>query len=257
MINHFREQMPRPLIGLGHSCGACQISRGDVQEKSNFRCDPRVLKRMVEYGLRSLPTALYPEPPTTQTGSQDAPVTLTSTKYQEAWTLMRHNFNSRDTSGRIHIDRTTHADLDPLVASIPFYRPEPRSTWYRLPELRPSVLFLTGGATDMRLDEIREGIRVTGTGVGGSGGLAEGRVKETTFPARGHLFPMEIVGETAQECAVWLGKEMKRWSNAEMRWNEERARRPKDHNLQADEQFKRMVGPPIWESKPKGKPLKF
>lgn len=220
--------------------------------------DQRVLERMVEHGLRSLPTALYPEPPSvTQPRPQDSYVTLTTTKHQEVWTLMRQNFNNRDLSGRILIDRSTHADLDPLVASSPFYRPEPRSTWYRLSELRPSVLFLTGGATEMRLDEIREGIKITGTGVGGSGGLVEGRVKEKTFPDRGHLFPMEIVNETASECADWLGDEVKRWKEAEIRWDEERANRPEDENLRVNDRFKSVVGPPIWDSKARAKQVKL
>ena len=25
MVNHFRSEMPRPIIGLGHSCGAVQM----------------------------------------------------------------------------------------------------------------------------------------------------------------------------------------------------------------------------------------
>ena len=25
MINHFREQMPRPIVGIGHSLGGCQM----------------------------------------------------------------------------------------------------------------------------------------------------------------------------------------------------------------------------------------
>ncbi|KAG6993744.1 abhydrolase domain-containing protein mpaH [Physcia stellaris] len=149
--------------------------------------DQRIFQHMTKYGLRNLPTALYPEPPsTTKPDSQNLQhsyVTLTTIEHQEVW-----NFNSRDPSGRIHIDRSTHADLDPLVASSPFYRLEPRSLWYRLPELCPSVLFLTGGETEMRLDEIREGIKTTGTGVGGSGGQAEGRVKEKTFPGAGIFF---------------------------------------------------------------------
>ncbi|KAI4131355.1 MAG: hypothetical protein LQ338_001240 [Usnochroma carphineum] len=219
--------------------------------------DSRAFERMVEYGLRNLPTALYPEPPPTKLDSQETHVTLTTTKHQEVWTLMRQNLNSRDCTGRIHVDRSTHADLDPLVASSPFYRPEPRSTWYRLPELRPSVLFLTGGATEMRLDEIREGIKITGTGVGGSGGLKEGRVKEKTFPDRGHLFPMEIVNETAQECVSWLGDEVRRWKEAEMKWNRERANRPKDDDLRTSELFKSVVRPPMGDPKAKAKGVKL
>lgn len=219
--------------------------------------EPRVFKRMLEYGLRELPTALYPEAPQGVSNKVASYVTLTTTKHQEVWTLMRQNFHNRDSSGRIKVDRSTHADLDPLVASIPFYRPEPRSTWYKLPELRPSVLYLTGGATEMRLDEIREGIKLTGTGVGGSGGFVEGRVREITFPERGHLFPMEIVNETAQACATWLSDEIKRWIEEEEEWQKSRANTSSGDNLRTDEFFRRVVRPPTWNQRSVSKSAKI
>lgn len=301
MVNHFRSQMPRPLVGLGHSFGACQITNlslmhprlfvslilldpgiqlrpndtmlgtnppgmlntvtyrrdiwpsrkaaGEAFKKSPIFAswDQRVFERMMKYGLRELPTALYPETPSGQSTKEGPYVTLTTTKHQEAWSLMRPNFDNRDASGRIKIDRSTHADLDPLVASSPFYRPEPRSTWYRLPELRPSVLFLTGGATEMRLDEIREGSKIAGTGVGGSGGVMEGRVKEITLPNCGHLFPMQRVNETAESCATWLGDELQRWRQEERVWQKGRAGNLNMDNLRIDEAYKSIVKPPKFD----------
>lgn len=205
--------------------------------------DKRVLERMVRFGLRDLPTALYPDP-SSEHGNSDCGVTLTTTKHQELWTMIRPNYSSRDASGHIEIDRSTHADLDPLATFIPLYRPEPRSTYFRLAAVRPSVLWLMGGATELRLDEVREGIKVTGTGVGGSGGVADGRVKEVTFPKRGHLFPMEIVGETAQECAQWLGAEMARFRGEEEKWRQARLSRPTTDDLMMDKAFKNVVKPP-------------
>jgi len=142
-------------------------------------------------------------------------VTLTSTKHQEVWTMIRPNYSSRDASGRIQIDRSTHADLDPLAAFVPLYRPEPRSTFLRLAAVRPSVLWLMGGASNVRLDEIREGIKVTGTGVGGSGGVADGRVKEVTFAKRGHFFPLRL----------WVRRRRSVRCGLEPRWHVSAARR--------------------------------
>ncbi|KAL8864217.1 MAG: hypothetical protein Q9174_007431, partial [Haloplaca sp. 1 TL-2023] len=69
--------------------------------------DPRVVDKYVEFGLRELPTALYPSPsPSSQDtkhttknmtegsseGERDATekgVTLTTTKHQEAWSFTR------------------------------------------------------------------------------------------------------------------------------------------------------------------------
>lgn len=98
---------------------------------------------------------------------------------------------------------------------------------------RANALFLSrlvAERTNLRLDEMREGIKATGTGVGGSGGIQEGRVKEVTVREKGHLFPFEAVGATAQECGKWLGEEMKRYRNIESKWLEEREKMtPQDH----------------------------
>lgn len=215
--------------------------------------DKRVFERMVRYGLRDLPTALYPDPPS-DNAATDPAVTLTTTKRQEISTLIRPNYHSRDSSGHIHIDRSTHADLDPLSAFIPLYRPEPRATYLRLAAVRPSVLFLIGERSEIEVDELREGVKVTGTGVGGSGGIPEGRVKEVTFPGRGHLFPMEIVGETAEECAGWLGKEMARWRGEQEKWEREKAAR---NALVIDEAFKKVVRPPVMAKRPTNRQAKL
>lgn len=95
---------------------------------------------MIEHGYRDLPTALYPELPA-DTDPAKLPVTLTATRHQDAIAQLRGNFSSRTPDGRIVIDRDTHADMDPLAAFVPLYRPEPRSTYLRLPSLRPSVLW--------------------------------------------------------------------------------------------------------------------
>ena len=51
--------------------------------------DERVLNNILKYGLREVPTAVYPLSTTTEQGA----VTLTTTKHQEVWTYLRPNFN--------------------------------------------------------------------------------------------------------------------------------------------------------------------
>jgi len=148
--------------------------------------DPRVVQLMIQYGFRDLPTALYPDVESAEPATSKA-VTYTTSKHQESLIQIRENFNARDKQGRVKINRRTHADMDPLAAFIPLYRPEPRSTFLRLPTLRPSVLFLLGKQTFLSLDEMREGIKMTGSGVGGSGGIPEGRVKEDMMLKHGHV----------------------------------------------------------------------
>ncbi|KAL9085406.1 MAG: hypothetical protein Q9159_004695 [Coniocarpon cinnabarinum] len=296
-INHFRQEMPRPIVGVGHSFGGNQIvnlsflhprlmtslilldpviqltppSMGlgsDPPGLINYtihkpdvfasrkagaeaisanpmfkKFDPRALKLMVQYGLRKLPTALHPE--LTDAMSQaELPVTYTSTIHQDAWTQLRPNFQSRDNAGHINIDRGTHADMDPLAASIPFYRPEPRSTWFRLPSLRPSVFWLLGERSYLAQDEIRIGIARTGTGIGGSGGKAEGRVREDYVPAHGHLFPLEAPAAAAAKCATWLGGEIARFREREAQWNHMRSERRKVDDLHVDRQWRSIIKHP-------------
>lgn len=208
------------------------------------RFDPRVSALMLKHGFRHLPTLLHPESPKGSDAS-DMPVTFTSTKHQNAWSQLRENFNARDHEGRLRTDRRdTHADLDPLAGFIPFYRPEPRSTWYRLPTLRPDALFLLAGKIFISVDELREGIKVAGTGVGGGGGAAQGKIVEDTVQNFGHLFPFEAPDATADKIACYLEGAMSRFREAEEKWRVERATRDRADDLRVNETWKTLIKPP-------------
>jgi pimeloyl-ACP methyl ester carboxylesterase len=169
MINVFRDQMPRPLVGIGHSMGGNHLStlalmhprllsklvlidpvinRSDVRQKpdivraSTFRqdfwpsrevaqksflkskfyqtWDKRVFARWMEFGLRDLPTAVYPE------SSGKTGVTLSTTKHQEVQSFMRPNFQGKTETGEDVLDRDAQPDMDVRVGiRYPFYRAEP------------------------------------------------------------------------------------------------------------------------------------
>ncbi|GKZ71787.1 hypothetical protein AnigIFM50267_007829 [Aspergillus niger] len=297
MINHFRDQMPRPLVGIGHSMGGniitnlaflhprlfttillvdpvIQLSppamgfgtdppgapnytlrRSDVwpsreaavqaNRKFMHGWDPRCVELMAEHGFRELPTRLYPDVEAVKakfgTTTNTTPVTLTTTKHQDLLGQIRQNFSARNpTTGVIEIPRDTHADLDPAAAFIPLYRPEPRSTFFRLPTLRPSCLWVVGGSTYLNLDEMRLAIQRCGTGVGGSGGLSEGRVKEVTLPGLGHLMPFQEVKAVVDPCAAWLREEMDRFRRVEREWEE--AQKGKSH-LVVEENWYKVLKP--------------
>ncbi|KAJ5651932.1 hypothetical protein N7507_009358 [Penicillium longicatenatum] len=295
MINQFRDQMPRPIVGLGHSFGGTIITnlaylhprlfttvllidpviqlhppemgfgtdapgvinytlrRSDVWPNREIALranraltkdwDPRCIDRMAKYGFRDLPTRLYPDVDAIKArfNSTQTPVTLTTSKYQDLIGQIRENFGARDSAtGRIVINRATHADLDPLAALIPMYRPEPPSTFLRLPSLRPSCVWILGGSTYLRLDEIREGIKVCGTGVGGSGGLPEGRVREVTLTGLGHLMPFQEVTKVAEPCVAWLEEEMDRFRRTEKQWEEDRKRA---NHLELSETWYKVLEP--------------
>ncbi|KAL9600121.1 MAG: hypothetical protein Q9219_003377 [cf. Caloplaca sp. 3 TL-2023] len=203
--------------------------------------DERVLNRWLDVGLRSTPTALYPD----INGDPEArPVTLLTSKHQEVFTYLRPNFDGIDSEGQPVLDRSTKADLDLECGEIyPFYRPEPPSTFKRLPYLRPSVLYVHGGKSDLSAPELRnQRMSTTGTGVGGSGGAADGRVRQILFQDAGHLMPMEIVKELADASAEWLAEEIKRWTQQEKEFQTQWHRKSRHEKQTVSEEWKRRIG---------------
>jgi hypothetical protein len=92
----------------------------------------------------------------------------------------------------------------------------------QLPHLRPSVLYVFGELsflTDAAI--VKDKMENTGSGVGGSGGVKEGRVTQVTVMGTGHLIPMEKVEESATHAATWIGTEMLRWRANEKLTEEE------------------------------------
>ncbi|KAF2264505.1 alpha/beta-hydrolase [Lojkania enalia] len=299
MINTFRKQMPRPIVGVGHSMGGAQLAylsllhprlmetlvlidpviqrmvslNGNIgpAHASAFRrdrwpsreaaaqamlknkfyqtWDKRVFDRWIRFGLRDLPTKLYPnssstpgpvptnissEPTITPTLAHPKGVTLTTTKHQEVMTFLRPNFSARPgdkepssaeytLSNPTAINRRTHPDLSPgEKPQSPFYRGESMIVFHQLPHLRPAVLYVFGSLSFLTTPEIiEEKMALTGSGVGGSGGRAEGKVDYVMLQDTGHMIPMEKVEETADHVAGWIGKEMVRWRVGEELTKEE------------------------------------
>jgi len=321
LINTKRDQMPRPLIGIGHSMGGnhlyltllsfreegSNISRVNLAymhprlittlilidpviqqyssvpqeagpsptrlstfrrdvwpsreaaaqsfKKSKFyqAWDARVLDRWVQYGLRDMPTPTHPVDPYTSGPEQ---VTLTTTKDQEVFTFLRPNYEGFGQNGK-PVNRKTHPDLNPSLPMIyPFYRAEPPAVYARLPELRPSVLYVFGGKSEVCTPENRkEKMSLTGIGVGGSGGAPAGRVKDIVFEDIGHLIAMEAVGRTAHHTSEWIGGEIKQWKEAEEEFNRVWRAKPRLERQMIDEEWKKMIGGPL--GRPQSTPSKL
>ena len=306
LINVKRDEMPRPIIGVGHSMGGNQLyicifhssidiltinstflalmhprlitslilldpviqeksaevdpskpNPGNIAQLSTYRrtlwpsreaasesfkksafykaWDARVLRKWVQYGLRDTPTSLHPD-------KQPPEVTLTTTPAQEVFTYLRPNYQAYGVNGK-PVNRTTHADIDVTRAhNYPFYRSEAPNVYARLPELRPSLLYVFG-ETSVVSDAWRDDAKLarTGTGVGGSGGVAEGRVKGVTLSGVGHLIPMEAVERTADVMAEWIGSEIVRFKE-EMKMQEEWRKKSLKERQQIDETWKKMIG---------------
>ena len=268
MINHFRHQMPRPLVGIGHSMGGQELThlalfhprlfsllilidpviipakdsggnasiaqalskrsavRRDIwssraeaatafrKNRIYQRWDHRVLDRWMQYSLRDLPTLLYPESPS-KDGTQ-IPVTLKTTKHQEVLTFMRPSFKGRTTSPVQQPDRKTHADLDPNIGAYPFYRPEAMQTAGQLPHIRPPVLYLFGGRSEISPESWRrQRLEMTGKGVGGSGGAKHGQVSGHVLENTSHYLPFEEPNTCAGLAADWLSPKLEDWKQDE------------------------------------------
>ncbi|KAK3900425.1 peroxisomal membrane protein LPX1 [Staphylotrichum tortipilum] len=288
LINQKRDEMPQPLVGIGHSMGAAQLTlvalnnprllrslvlldpviqasttgigpaiasthRRDLwdsrdaaaakfkQSKFYQSWDPRVLDLWIRHGLRALPTPIYPSPANSSSnGTPDQRVTLTTTKHQELFTFLRPAY--RDGDGKTPVDRDT-SNPDPAHADYPFYRAEPLHAFRRLPELRPSVLYVFGEASDMsQPDARRVKMERTGTGLGGSGGAPKGRVREVVLDC-GHLVAMERVEQCADAIAGFLGPELEGWRKERVEFERGRATVGARERVMVDERWKKEIKP--------------
>jgi pimeloyl-ACP methyl ester carboxylesterase len=292
MINHFKTEMPMPLVGIGHSLGGAQLvnlalmhprllrtlvlmdpvieaikspSKEDAEARmtgtipahaSTFRrdiwpsraeaeasflkqkyyqaWDKRVLAAWLEYGLRETPTAIYPQ--------DNGSVTLTCTKHQEVFTFLRPILTKNEKA-------VDYPDgMEGCLNSVPpmhFYRPEPPMLMSRMPNLRPSTLFIFGEISPMSTPGLQQHkMAITGTGEGGSGGEKEGRVKKAVLKDIGHLVAMEAVDLCADAAAPWLGQELRIWQN-ELKVYQDWSKQAKLDKIMVSEEWKsKMGGPP-------------
>ncbi|KAJ5109723.1 hypothetical protein N7532_002368 [Penicillium argentinense] len=284
LINEKQDEMPHPLIGIGHSMGGTQLaylslanprllrslvlidpviqstnagiipgvsstSRRDVwpsmdKAVSSFRrsklyrsWDPRVLQHWIEYGLRPMEPDTHAAPDNSRNNS---PVTLATSKHQELFLYLRPTY--RETPGERYTDYEPSTDRS-QPESYPFYRPEPMQIFRRLPELRPSVLYIFGKDSYFATPELREPKIVrTGTGVGGSGGVAAGRVQEAVLDC-GHMIPMEQIEECAKETANFVASEASRWENERRAFEEYQNARTMREQMTIDERWVDEVDP--------------
>jgi pimeloyl-ACP methyl ester carboxylesterase len=199
--------------------------------------DPRVLDRWCKYGLRETPTILYPNNP--------GAVTLTTTKHQECLTFLRPSWLAMNEDGSKIIHREIVPDMHPnSLVRYPFYRPEPPNTLARLGELRPSALYIFGETSAMSFPEARqEKLEATGIGLGGSGGVKEGRVAGVVLKGVGHLVAMEASERCADAIAPWIGKEMRRFHAEKKQYLEWTKKSLIDKSTLSQEWEKRIGGP--------------
>lgn len=167
---------------------------------------PRVLDKYLQYGLRDTPTALYDSSSEATPGA----VTLTTTKHQEAWSYVRSNFAPKSLDPNDPTQRLLSPDLDPTnEGAYLFHRAESILALQGLPHLRPSVLWVFGSQSPINTPELQdEKMALSGTGLGGNGGVITGRVERVIIQDAAHMVPFEKVEDCAVALADWLKKQM-------------------------------------------------
>ncbi|KAF4344099.1 host-specific ak-toxin akt2 [Fusarium beomiforme] len=281
LINKHQQDIPHPIVGVGHSMGGSQLaqvalwhprlldslvlvdpilqipnpsislaglstkrrdiwpSREDAvtkfkQSKFFQAWDPRVLDLWIKYGLRDIPTELYPKD---EGSALDERVMLTTSKHQELFNYVRPTYLEREWES--FNDQDPEQNLE--CTEYPFHRPEPPKIFRQLPELRPSTLYVFAKQSEFSSPARREEkMRVTGTGVGGSGGFAAGRVQEEVLDC-GHLIPMEKVSECADAIASFLGKDMIRWRREQEAFKRNRESNSRKQQITIDDQWEEKV----------------
>lgn len=188
------------------------------------RWDSRAVAKYIEHGLRPVPTALYPLDPQSSNGEMSSAkvtpnsVTLTTTKAQEAWTYLRFNITpyegtTKEDMSSDSAERFLSPDLATSAKEGTNNHPSFVTTcpWTSLafeflPYIRPSVLFAWGEKSHINTPGARRDDKLlrVGTGLGGSGGVRAGMVRDEVVKGASHTVSLEEVGETARVVSDWL-----------------------------------------------------
>jgi hypothetical protein len=175
----------------------------------------QVLEKYLQFGLREVPTAIYPI--SEKQNIRPGAVTLTTTKHQEAWSYVRPNFNPLPSDSGDHKERLISPDQDPLnEGTHMFVCAGAKLAFLALPYLPPAILWIYGNTSHVNIRQEREKkMARTGIGRGGSGGKEAGKVKEIILDQTGHLVPFEKVSECAKAIQDWMQGELNRYWLAE------------------------------------------
>ncbi|KAL4750065.1 hypothetical protein BDW72DRAFT_204182 [Aspergillus terricola var. indicus] len=231
MITQFRDEIPQPIVGIGHSMGGMQLAHLSLMHPSLFSAltGPMVvsrgslLEKWTQYGLRELPTPLYPI--TDQNGP--GAVTLTKTKAQELFFYARPSYID-ERSGLRRGDPKEDMHPDDIDVDSPFYHPEPALMSRRLPGLKPPSLYFFGGKSELSSPEARREK------------MEAGAVKEIVLPA-GHLVPMELVKESAHATGDFIHSRLSQWEERLKRYQDAWRAVPQEERVRVDKQWEKHV----------------
>lgn len=170
--------------------------------------DNRTISRLKKYGVYRVADGSKEEWRSTTPGVQIAALVLR---------FNPHGIGKKsgETTDLTLEERESIPDLDPAAPDLgPFYRFELQGAWDLLPNVRPWILYVNGGNSPFfgRPSTRDERAKITGTGVGGNGGIKLGAVEQVIIKNGEHTMVFDNqMGEVAESVAQWLSKEAKRW----------------------------------------------
>ncbi|KAL8695852.1 MAG: hypothetical protein Q9201_007934 [Fulgogasparrea decipioides] len=173
--------------------------------------DPRVFERVIKYDLRDVPSK-------SEDKSSSQAVTLTTPKTMETYTIIRPD---PPLSGFPEApDYKTRTSQDVIVPG--FYRGERTYFTHQLQYLLPPILYLWGTLSGYaNTDYSNYILRQTGIGLGGSGGVASGKVCEAFVEGAHHPIPLEKPAAAAKVIAPWLREQIRTWEEEAERRSKE------------------------------------
>ncbi|CZT15390.1 uncharacterized protein RCC_01254 [Ramularia collo-cygni] len=170
--------------------------------------NPFALARYFQFALQDLPPS----------AENPGAVRLATSKHLEVAHIFRLNDQGLGLQGLESLppkDRKTIPDIDPSASeNAPLYSPWTREMFFRLPNLRPWVLYIDGDSTTTSSspEMAKQRLKNTGTDIGGSGGEKMGTVKQVVINGAQHTMPLdEHMGEVAEAASGFIVAEMKRW----------------------------------------------
>ncbi|KAF7187187.1 Abhydrolase domain-containing protein mpaH [Pseudocercospora fuligena] len=257
LVNHFRREMPLPLVGIGHSLGGAVLtslslmhprlfsSLSLVEPALNpvpidpvqigvmavaFRKDIWPSRKAAMTEIERLPQYRSWEPRSLELFKQfglvaldreqkpEGSVTLATSRHQEAFNIARSFLTEDDCDT---LPRHTHSDADSTTKTPGrhFYNLNPLIA-ARLPALRPSCQYVYGGKSTWGLPSVMKNRkqRLEVTGTGTDGSGGQAQDRVVETYVKGGAHLI------AQEAPEELANAMTNWFSAQLgRWGEEQA----------------------------------
>ena len=227
MVNVFRNEMPEPIVGLGHSMGSISIILLSILHPSLFASlvlietfasnrdipDGAAMRRIIAVKRDLWPSRVEAE---TALRKAEAFQTLDGRVMER---MLAQSFRNTPTllhpvvNGSVTLRTPREQEVFMAYQSDIPQRLEAVRAAKLLPMLRPSVLLVQGSkSTVTTIADRQMRLSTIGTGFEGSGGSEAGMVEEVVIHGS-HFLGLEAVEQTAKEIGRFLDIRISSWRN--------------------------------------------